>query len=141
MKLRRILAPVNGTAIDSEVIEFACSVAKRTKAEIYAIYVIEVKRSLPLDADMQPEMERGEQVLEQAEHIAEANDCRIQSELLQAREIGPAIVDEAIERSVDMVVLGLPFSKRIGEFELGKTASYVLKHAPCRVWVLREART
>ncbi len=139
MKVRRILVPVNGNRTDSEAIEFACSYAKRTKAEVFAIYVIEVKRTLPLDAEIQPEIERGEQVLEQAERVAEGVDCQIQAELLQARDVGPAIVDEAIERGVDLIVMGLTYKKRFGEFNLGRAVPYVLKQAPCQVWILRES--
>ncbi len=139
MKARRILVPVSGSATDSEAVGFACNCAKKAKAEVYAIYVIEVKRALPLDAEIQPEIERGEQVLERAERVAEGADCKIQAELLQAREVGPAIVDEAIERGVDLIVMGLSYKKRFGEFNLGRAVPYVLKHAPCRVWVLRES--
>lgn len=139
MKARRILVPVSGSAPDTDAVEFACNCAKKFKAEVYAIYVIEVKRALPLDAEIQPEIERGEQVLERAEQVAQAMDCQIQAELLQARDVGPAIVDEAIERGVDLIVMGLSYKKRFGEFNLGRAVPYVLKHAPCRVWVLRES--
>lgn len=139
MKARRILVPVNGSAPDAEAVGFACNCAKKTKADVFAIYVIEVKRALPLDAEIQPEIERGEQVLEQAERAAEAADCQIHAELLQARDVGPAIVDEAIERGVDLIVMGLGYKKRFGEFNLGRAVPYVLKHAPCRVWILRES--
>ena len=138
MKVRRILVPVNGSRVDSEVVEFACHLAKKAKAEVFVIYVIEVKRTLPLDAEIRPEIERGEQVLEQAEKVAEGLDCEVEAELLQAREVGPAIVDEAIERGVDLIMLGLTYKKRFGEFNLGRAVPYVLKQAPCRVWLLRE---
>ncbi len=111
--ISQILVPVNGSPTDDEAIRLASITAKRYKARVLAIYVIEVKRTLPLDAE-------------------------IQTELLQAREVGPAIVEEAIERNVDVIIMGLPYKRRFGEFSLGTTALYVLKNAPCRVWVLRE---
>ncbi|MDP2728276.1 MAG: universal stress protein, partial [Dehalococcoidia bacterium] len=66
-------------------------------------------------------------------------DYEVETELLQAREVGPAIVDEAIERGVDLILLGVPYKKRFGEFNMGRVAPYVLKNAPCRVWVIRQA--
>jgi len=59
--------------------------------------------------------------------------------LLQAREVGAALVDEAIERAADLLVLSLPYRKRFGgDFAIGRTIPYVLKNAPCAVWVVRE---
>ena len=59
--------------------------------------------------------------------------------LLQAREVGAALVDEATERGADLLLVGLPYRKRFGgDFAIGRTIPYVLKHAPCEVWVVRE---
>ena len=60
--------------------------------------------------------------------------------LVQARDVGAALVDEAAERDADLLVLGLPYRKRFGgDFAIGRTVPYVLKNAPCAVWVAREA--
>jgi nucleotide-binding universal stress UspA family protein len=48
-------------------------------------------------------------------------------------------VDEVVERSVDVLVMGLAYGKRFGECDLGETAEYVLRHTPCQVWLVREA--
>lgn len=138
MKVSKILVPVNGSSSDRQAIELACSAAKRNKAKVYAIYVIEVKRTLPLDAEIEPEIQRGETVLDSAERYAAGADYEVNTEILQAREVGPAVVDEAVERGVDVVIMGLSYKKKFGEFTLGRTANYVLKNAPCWVWVCRE---
>jgi nucleotide-binding universal stress UspA family protein len=135
---KRVLVPINGNPTDDEMVSLACGIAKRTKGEVHVVYIIEVKRTLPLDADLPPEAERGEMVLEQAERVAESWDQQIQADLLQARDVGPTIVDEARERGADLILLGVTYKKRFGEFDLGRTAPYVLKHAACRVWVCRQ---
>ena len=48
----KILVPVRGTRADDEAIKLACTLAKRTASQVSALYVIEVKRSLPLDAEV-----------------------------------------------------------------------------------------
>jgi nucleotide-binding universal stress UspA family protein len=53
--------------------------------------------------------------------------------------VGTAIVDEALEREVDLIVMGIGFKRKFGEFDMGHTAPYVLKNAPCRVWLARAA--
>jgi nucleotide-binding universal stress UspA family protein len=136
---RRILVPVNGNPTDQEMVTLACQLGKRHKAEIHAIYIIEVKRTLPLDADLPEDAEKGEAVLEAVERIAESFDVEVQADLLQARDIGSTIVDEARERGTDLILLGITYKRRFGEFDLGRTVPYVLKHASCRVWICRQA--
>ncbi len=138
MKVSRLLVPVNGSSTDRQALELACSAAKRNKAKVYAICVIEVKRTLPLDAELEPEVQKAEGVLDRAEKIADEADYTVETEILQAREVGPAIVDEATERAVDVIVMGVPYKKRFGEYTPGPTATHVLKHAPCWVWICRE---
>ncbi len=138
IEARRILVPIKGNPTDDDVVQLALELAQRNKAQVFAIHVIEVKRTLPLDAELQEEAERGEDVLNRAEQIADRGGLSIHTDLLQARDVGPAIVDEALERGIDLIVLGITYKKRFGEFDLGKTAPYVLKHAPCRVWVCRQ---
>jgi len=135
----RILVPIKGNVTDREVLELACETARASKAQVFVIHVIEVKRTLPLDAELQDEAERGEDLLNQAEQIAEALGVAIHTDLLQARDVGPAIVDEILERGIDLVVMGISYKKRFGEFDIGLTLPYVLKHASCRVWVCRQA--
>ena len=108
----------------------ACGLTKRNKGKIYAVYVIEVARALALDAEMIPEAHKAEEVLSRAEQIGEELDGKVEGEILQARDAGHAIVDEAIERRVSAVVLGVGYERPLGEFEMGHTAQYVIDPRP-----------
>ena len=136
--LSSVLVSVNGSAADQDAVRLACELAHDSKARVYAIYVIEVRRSLPLDADLAQETARAEQVLTEAEHLAAALNCPIEAELLQAREVGPAIVDLAYERHADVLVMGIIYKRKFGEFTLGETIPYVMKNAPCQVCLTRQ---
>jgi nucleotide-binding universal stress UspA family protein len=133
MEFKKILVPVGGTEADDEAIRLACRLAKRNKGKIWAVYVVTVKRTLPLDAEIEPEIRKAEGVLDHAESIAEEQDYKIETDLLQAREAGPTIVDEAIERKVDLILMGIRHKKLFGQFSLGSVVPYVLENAPCRV--------
>ncbi|MPZ14439.1 MAG: universal stress protein [Chloroflexi bacterium] len=135
---KRILVAVNGNATDTTIVMLAAHTAKRTKGHIYAIHVIEVRRTLPLDADLPEERQRADGILDTAEHAAEDLGQTLETEILQARDIGTAIVEEAIESRAELVLLGIPYRRKFGEFDLGRTVPYVLKNAPCEVWVCRE---
>lgn len=138
MKLERMLVAVNGRDADVETVKLACNLAKRSKAKVYVLYVIEVKRSLPLDAVIDSEVEKAEKALTRAEEIAAELDYEVETDLIQAREVGPAIVGEAMERDVDLILMGFGYKKRFGVFSLGRVIPYVLEEAPCRVLLYRE---
>jgi nucleotide-binding universal stress UspA family protein len=96
-----------------------------------------VPRALPLDADLPDEVQKGEQALSHAESLGQGATAIVETEILQARTVGAAIVDEAVERRADLIVMAAQYRRRLGEFNLGLTLPYVLKNAPCRVLVAR----
>jgi len=141
MEFHKILVPVIGTQADEEAIRLACSLAKKAKAKIHAVYVIVVKRSVPLDAEIKSEIEKAEGILDHVEGVAEEHDYELETDVLQAREAGPAIVDEAVERDIDLILIGVTYKRRFGQFSLGSVVPYVLKNAPCRVILYQERAT
>ncbi len=131
--VHRILVPVVGNPADEEAMQLACFLAKKNKAKIWAVYVILLKRSLPVDAEVDAEINRGEAILDHIESIAEELDCNVETDLLQARDAGPTIVEEAADHSVDLIIMGIQYKRRLGQFSLGDVVPYVLKNAACRV--------
>lgn len=132
--------PVNGSPSSMDALTLACFLAKRNKGRVYAVYVIEVARTMPLDAEMTGEAQRGEQVLAEAERMAEELDYRenVFGELLQARDAAHAVVDEAVERGVSAIVLGVSYNRDEAGIQ-DPDMQYVLKNAPCQVIVSRSA--
>ena len=101
--------------------------------------MVEIDWTLPLDADIAGRSEEVQRVLDTAESVAEDYRTALEPVLLQARDVGAAIVDEAVERQADLLVVGLPYRKRFGgEFAIGRTIPYILQNAPCAVWVVRD---
>jgi len=133
MEFNKILVPVTGTQVDDEAMRLACRLAKKNKGKIWAVYVITVKRSLPIDAEIKPEIRKAEDILDHITSVAEEEDYEVETDLLQAREAGPTIVDEAVEREVDLILIGLSYKRRFGQFSLGSVVPYVLQNAPCQI--------
>lgn len=140
-EVKSILVPVNGTEASYNALAIACDIARRNRAKVSVLYVIEVPRSLPLDALLDEEVEQGEAILQRAEEVADAHDIQLEGELLQARQAGHALVDEAIDTGVDAIVMGVDYHQPLGRFQLGNVPSYVLAQAPCEVWMLRYPST
>jgi nucleotide-binding universal stress UspA family protein len=136
----KVLVAVGGQDVDEETVRLACRMTDPQSGRIYGVHIIEVNRSLPLGAVMEDVVERGEKILDEVEKLASAAQLPVETELVQARDTGPALVDEAVEWGADLIVMGLPYKRRFGEFNLGKTVPYVLKNATCRVMLFREHR-
>lgn len=131
------MVPVDGSHASMQAVSLACDIARKNKGKVFVVHIIEVRRALPLDAEVEPEAAEGEKVLAEAEKVARQQDFEVEGEILQAREAGHAIVDEAIDRNVDLIILGMDYQRPFGEFELGLVPQYVMKSAPCEVWICR----
>jgi nucleotide-binding universal stress UspA family protein len=136
---RRAILALAGGSCDDRIVQVTAELGRAAHAEMVGVHVVEVGWSLPLDADIAARSEEAQQILDHAELTAERLRSKLEPVLLQAREVGAALVDEATERDADLLVVGLPYRKRFGgDFAIGATIPYVLKHAPCEVWVVRE---
>ena len=136
--LRSIMVPVDGSNASLVAVALACDIARRNKGKVYVVHVIEVKRTMPLDAALEPEAAASDEIISRAEEMGRELRCQVEGAILQARQAGHAIVDEAIERGADLVIMGLERQGAFGEFQLGSITDYVLRNAPCEVWVCRQ---
>jgi nucleotide-binding universal stress UspA family protein len=136
---RKAALALNGGPTDELVVTLGCQLAKLSAAELVAIHVIEVDWSHELSDELTNENEAASAVLDLAEGIAEKYHVKLTGDLLQAREVAAALVDESIELGADAIILGLPYRKRFGgDFAMGGTIPYVFQNAPCEVIVVRE---
>jgi nucleotide-binding universal stress UspA family protein len=135
----RAVVALNGGPSDERILRLVMELAKPAHAKVVAVHVVEIDWTLPLDANVADRSEEAQRVLDVADTQAEHARHPLETVLVQARDVGAALVDEAAERGADLLVLGLPYRKRFGgDFAIGRTVPYVLKNAPCAVWVARE---
>ncbi len=137
--VKRAVLSLSGEPVDRDVVDFGCKLARSDQTELVGVYVVEVDWRHGLDDELETEREVGSRALDVAEALAEREKVRIETQLLQARDVGAALVDEAVALEADAIVLGLPYKVRFGgDFAIGQTIPYALKNAPCRVFVVRE---
>ena len=136
--LSSILVAVGGEGSDDDTVRLACELLNSHRGDLYIVWVIEMERGLPLDAEVAPATAKAEEVLKHMEEVARPFKCNAQAELLQSRGAGLAVVQEAVDKQVDAIVLGVPYKEEYGTFSLGDSIPYVLKNAPCRVIVWRD---
>lgn len=138
MAYGKVLAVLTGNETDHGVLAQGADMVRSVKGKLFAVYVITVDRALPVDAEVGPAAARGEKILTDAEASVRLPRGDFEAQLLQSRELGPAVVREAAERDVDAVVLGTSCPRDYGRFSLGEDVPYILEHARCLVVLLRE---
>jgi len=137
-KQRNILVALTDTSIDDEAVSVACSIARKRKVEAYAVYGIQVPRKRALDDEMPEETEKANRTLDAAKEVADQLQASLETEIVHTRHLGQALIQEAIDHDCALIVMGVSYQLGVnGQFALSETADYVLKYAPCRVWLVR----
>ena len=137
-----VLVSVGGYEADQEAVKLGCELLSGNRRYLHIVYIIEVAPKLPVDSEIPSATVRGDAILRDMEAVAKpfvGAKLKLNAELLQARQAGYAIVNEAVEKSVDAIVMPVPRMTEYGEFTLGKTIPYVFEHAPCKVILWRSS--
>jgi len=132
---------VDGKKLDHELVRLACQIAKKAKRKVHLVHIIEVPRTLPLKATLTTESEHADSFLNEALALADEAGCEAVAEIVQTRDAGPAIVDEAKDQACALIVLGMlrTTQKRpANDTTLSRAVLYILSNAPCRVWMIQD---
>ncbi len=136
MSKPKVIVAVRDAESTESVVKLACQLAKGMEADLIALHVVEVPMTLDLGADAEILDRSGKQILSLARRAAsDGFSKQISTRLVRARQAGEAIVAEAKENGVELLVMGYHQPHRVGEVLLGSVVQYVARHAPCRVIV------
>ncbi len=140
LSVKSILVPTLGGPM-TENLQIACQFSRDHEAPLTAMYVIEVPSTLPLDTFLPDKLAAADAALKRAMAIGREFGLQVTTQLLQARSAGQAIVDLAKEKGCDLIVMGTPYKRAAPGLAptgpLGATTEYVVRNAPCRVWVCK----
>jgi len=129
---------LSGGKLDPNLVYLGCQMAKGAKRKVHLVHVIEVPRALPLKAVLTQESERADSILNSAVVLAERVGCDAVAEVVQARDAGPAIVDEARDHNCALLLIGCTRNSAKSQNELSQTVAYILANSPCRVWLVQD---
>jgi basic amino acid/polyamine antiporter, APA family len=136
IEYRTIVVPVVRSPETEEALVAAARLAAERGATIAIVAVVEMPLSLPIAAHLPEEEEAADALLDEARALVEGYGVRAVVRLARARRAGPAIVEEAVRRNAELIVVGAP--RRAGRRRgpvFGRTVDYVLKSSPVRVLV------
>ena len=131
-----ILVPTKLGEIGEEMMATAVRIAQDRQASVIALNVIDVPLARQL-GDAQPaEEKRAKEALDEARALAEEHGVLVRGLTVHARSVGTAVVEQARELEVDLIVLGSgPRWRRQSRF-FSPTVEYVLRKAPCEVMIV-----
>jgi nucleotide-binding universal stress UspA family protein len=116
------------------LVNLACQLSNGMNADLEAVHVVEIGAGLPLDGDYEVLNRPAKEILYCARRIAKESFSRdILIRLIPAHHVGKAVVSEAKDQGVDLLVMGYHQKHGVGEILFGSTVQYVAGHAPCRL--------
>lgn len=131
--LKRILVPTSGMPYSERGIELACRLGVEHQAEIVLTYVIEIPRTLPLEASVPEAEEKANQALNRGKEIVELHHLPPVLLIERAREAGEGIIRAAKENQADVIVLGMRTNVHGTQSLWGRTTDTLIRKAPCEV--------
>ena len=132
---RTIVVPIVRSPESEDALIAAARLAADRGSTIVVLHVLELPLDRPLTADLGALEDRADELLDDAQALLEEYGVRVVSRLVRARSTPRAIVDEAVARNAELIVVGAPRTARPGRRLLGRTAEKVLKLSPVRVLV------
>lgn len=138
---KRILAAVELSADAEQVVERTAELAKRYGSEVVFMNVVEI---IPADLSNEYILPQLQEIQDQLQQRAEtrlrevAQQCALpQAKVITAQgSTKGELLRYAREQQVDLIVIGSHTRRGLARL-LGSTASAVLHHAPCDVYVVR----
>jgi nucleotide-binding universal stress UspA family protein len=148
-KLAHILVPLlSRNEATDRIVALAAQMAQQRNGTVEVLAVIEVPFTLPLNAHGEDEEQAALLALDRAASVA--TQCivrgtrsafRLSKHILKTRERGVAIVREAEEQGVDLILLAnTPVRVRGMMQQIDPTVEYVMRNAPCEVLTLSQGR-
>jgi len=141
-KLGKILLATDGFEFSEGAVREAINFAGKCGSRLYAMMVVETN---PEYESMAPQLV--ERAIEQGakQHLesikARAREQGVECEIIIAQGEDPYqyIVNEAVEREADMIIIGRRGRKGLTKLLMGEVAAKVIGYAPCKVLVVPRA--
>jgi nucleotide-binding universal stress UspA family protein len=136
--LEKILLATDRSEHSEGAIREAIKFASKCSSRIYASMTIETNPEYETIGSNVFEKEEGEATayLDSIKARAVKEGVACETTLHESMDASQAIVDEAAEKKVDMIVIGRHGRKGVAKALMGEVAAKVIAHAPCKVLVV-----
>lgn len=134
---RRLVVALSPSPASARAVRIACELAGDRDVHLAAVAVIEVPLDVALETPDREAEAAARAAIRTAQALGATYGVSVDGIVLHARDAGEAILDEAIARDAQVVVLAAEWPQGRGRLRrLGRTTDHVLKHSPCRVLLI-----
>lgn len=134
--LKHILVVVRSVG-ETESLQTAFQLASIHKADVTAIYVLEVPYSIPIDGPLEVKEHLGELALNRAEAVSREFHLSIHLKLLRARSLELALSQLMEGKDYDLIVLGTEWHELQERGGFVPQVAKFMKHSHCRILFCR----
>ncbi len=140
-KLEKILLATDQSEFSEGAIREAIKFASKCSSKIYAVLTLETNPEYETigSSVFEKEEEEASAYIKSIKTRAEKEGVSCETILHESMDAAQAVVDEATEKKVDMIVIGRRGRKGVAKALLGEVAAKVITHAPCKVLVVPRA--
>jgi len=140
-KLEKLLLAIDGSIHSEGAIREAISFASKCSSKLYACMVLETNPEYETIGSnvFEKEEEEARAHLESVKSGAAKEGVTCETIFHESVEASQAIVDEATDKKVDMIVIGRHGRKGLLKAFMGELAEKVIINAPCKVLVVPKA--
>lgn len=141
---KRILVPVDGSAVSAQALTAALQLAREAGASVRVVHAFDelpfLSRNEYDRSMLRAARAQAQKVLASAQEIAASAGGPADSKLLETRgrRLGDAVADEARAWEADLVVVGTHGRRGVGRVLLGSGAEQVIRMAPVPVLAVRD---
>lgn len=137
---KSILLPVDGSSFMGKSIEYACKVARTSKAGLTLLHVVTLPVLTEPEAivDSKPFERSGKKILEGAKKLAKAEGVDAHTKMSEAIGTPTHEILRVLEKgNFDLVVVGAKGHSRFRDLLIGSVSDAIVHHASCPVLVVR----
>ena len=113
----------------------AVKLARGEHSDLFVLYVIEVPRTLPPDAEMPEEERAALDALGAAETIANENNVNLRTETIKVRSTAEAVLEIAKRDKANLLILGSYLEGKYVGARLGTAIQEIAADAKCDVLI------
>ena len=129
----KIMVCYDGTEPAKKAIRLARRQAKAFNGEVFVVTTLE--KGTP---NHQEEINEAKEGLEYARSMLASEDVPCSTGLLiRGLEPGEDLVQFALDKAIDMVIIGIVKKSKVGKLFFGSTAQYLILKAPCPVLTVK----
>jgi len=138
LPIRHIVVALSEASWDEQALHLAARFARSLKAKLTVLHVMQVPPRRRVDDADEKAVRQAEVLLHHAEEVAREERLQIDTDIIQARDAGVGLVEAVRELGADLLIAAGHWAAHHPQLPLGETVTYLLRHAPCPVWLACE---